>query len=431
MNKIILTILLVFFCNTLFADIFKKIEVKGNNRIDKNVIIEYSSLKTNINYAESDLNEAQKNIYKTGFFSNVTLSIENNILLIQVNENPMISFFYIEGENRKSVLEQFDEFVVLKENKFFDLAKAKQDLEIIKLFYRNTGYYAAKINLITSELDDNKINLVYRIEKGNKTKIKDIFFIGNKKIKSNKLRDVIRSTPHNWWKLLSITNINPEIIKRDTDVLKDFYLNEGFFDVQITSYKVELIDDNFANIIFSIEAGQKYSFGELKIFDQKNLFDKNIVNSLQENINKLSKKIYNESQITKFERKANKIFTEQKLDFAYTRIEKVKNNDLININVYLLEDVKKFVKNINIYGNEITEEKVIRNQLEFVEGDSFSSRKLKNSINKIKSTGIFKDTKYKITEEDNNLVSVDLSVEEQPTGSISAGAGYGSTGGLI
>ena len=82
-------------------------------------------------------------------------------------KNPMISFFYIEGENRKSVLEQFDEFVVLKENKFFDLAKAATGLEIIKLFYRNTGYYAA-INLITSELDDNKINLVYRIE--NKTK---------------------------------------------------------------------------------------------------------------------------------------------------------------------------------------------------------------------------------------------------------------------
>ena len=121
----------------------------------------------------------------------------------------------------------------------------------------------------------------------------------------------------------------------------------------------------------------------------------------------------------------------EKLDFAFTRIEKVKDNDLININVYLLEDVKRFVKNINIYGNEITEEKVIRNQLEFVEGDSFSTRKLKNSINRIKSTGIFKDTKYKITDEENNLVSVDLSVEEQPTGSISAGAGYGSTGGLI
>ena len=243
MNKLIWTILLLLFCNTVFADIFKRIEVKGNDRIDKKVIIEYSNLKVNRNYVESDLNEAQKNIYKTGFFSDVTLSISNNVLLIQVNENPMISFFYIEGENRKSVLEQFDEFVVLKENKFFDLAKAKQDLEIIKLFYRNTGYYAAKINLITSELEDNKINLVYRIEKGNKTKIKDIFFIGDKKIKSNKLRDVIKSTPHNWWKLLSITNINPEIIKRDTSILKDFYLNEGYFDVQITSYKVELIDD--------------------------------------------------------------------------------------------------------------------------------------------------------------------------------------------
>ena len=111
------------------------------------------------------------------------------------------------------------------------------------------------------------------------------------------------------------------------------------------------------------------------MIDQKNLFDENVVNSLQKNINKLNKKIYNESQIAKFERKANKLFTEQKLDFAFTRIEKVKDNDLININVYLLEDVKRFVKNINIYGNEITEEKVIRNQLEFVEGDSFSSRK--------------------------------------------------------
>ena len=431
MNKIILTILLLLFCNTVFADIFKKIEVKGNNRIDKKVIIEYSNLKLNRNYVESDLNEAQKNIYKTGFFSDVTLSISNNVLVIQVKENPMIAFFYIEGENRKSVLEQFDEFVVLKENKFFDLAKAKQDLEIIKLFYRNTGYYAAKINLITSELEDNRINLVYRIEKGNKTKINDIFFIGNKKIKSNKLRDVIKSTPHNWWRLLSITNINPEIIKRDTSILKDFYLNEGYFDVQITSYKVELIDDNYANIIFSIEAGQKYSFGQLKIIDQKQLFDKNIVNTLQKNINKLAKKTYDESQINKFDRKANKLFTDQKLDFAFTRIEKLKDNNLININVYLLEDIKRFVKNINIYGNEITEEKVIRNQLEFVEGDSFSSRKLKNSINRIKSTGIFKDTQYKITDEDNNLVSVDLSVEEQPTGSISAGAGYGSTGGLI
>ena len=431
LKKFFVLLILIFQSNYVHAEIIKKIEVSGNSRIDSKVIIEYSNLKLNRNYKSNDLNLAQKNIYKTGFFSDVTLSVSNGVLMISVKENPMISFFYIEGENRDGVIEKFEEFISLKENKFFDLAKAKQDLEIIKTFYRNTGYYAAEINLITSELSDNKINLVYRINRGSKTKINDIFFIGDKKFRSGKLRDIIKSTRHNFWKFLSLTNINPEIIKRDVDILKDFYLDEGYFDIQITSYKVELINDKYANIIFSIEAGKKYNFGLLNVLDQKNIFEKDIIDQLKKNLDKLKNKVYSQNEIQKFENKTNKIFADKKLDFAFIKINKSKEGNKVNINVILNEDVKKFVKNINVYGNEITEEKVIRNQLEFVEGDSFSSRKLKTSLNNLNSTGIFKDTKYKINQEENNLVSIDLSVEEQPTGSINAGAGFGSSGGLL
>ena len=118
LKKFFVLLILIFQSNYVHAEIIKKIEVSGNSRIDSKVIIEYSNLKLNRNYKSNDLNLAQKNIYKTGFFSDVTLSVSNGVLMISVKENPMISFFYIEGENRDGVIEKFEEFISLKENKF-------------------------------------------------------------------------------------------------------------------------------------------------------------------------------------------------------------------------------------------------------------------------------------------------------------------------
>ena len=424
---------LFIFANAVLAEKIDKIEISGNERIAKNTILQIIDEDKDLFYTPKEINAMQKKLIETNFFNNVNLKIENNILYIKVKENPLINFFTITGVKNKGREDLIYNSISIAQSKVFSESLLKKEINNIKNIYENEGYFEAEVTPQISLLPGNSLNLIIQINEGEKFKTKKISFVGDKYFKPSQLIDAISSSEHGWWKFLSsssTTNINR--IEYDKFLLKNFYLNEGFYDVQILSSDVSLSSKNEAEIIFSINSGKKYSFSKYNVIDENNnlsLNDKNYINNL------LKKRINGSYSLKKINDLKDDIFRYlniRKIEFLTFKVDENKFKDEnIVLTVRFINAERKFVNLINIKGNSITEEEVIRRNLNFSEGDSFSSYKLDKSLDNLKVLGIFKDIKINTKELNNEKVNLDIVVEEQPTGTISAGVGVGSEGSVV
>ena len=379
------------------------------------------------------INNLTKKIYETDFFSDVKISFNQDVLLINVVENPIVNFFYINGI-KDADLDQVNKIITLKENSIFSVAKLKKDIEATKEFLNASGYYQASINPEVIKVDNNQINLIINIDKKEISKIKNIYFIGNKFFSNSQLMDVITSSEDGWWKLFSTSALSEQRIEYDKQLLKEFYKSKSFYDVQIESAFASVDKNNNFTLTFSINSGKKYKFGDydlkitglsLKETDSNEI--KNISNKLLKNefyspliINKLSK------QVTDF------LESKRFSNFEINVQDSKAGEDKINIIVQLNEGQKSLINKINIQGNTITEDKVIRDNLILAEGDQINLSKIKKSVDNVKSKNLFSKVDYKIEDTDKkNFKDFNLFVKEQPTGNISAGVGYGTNGGLF
>ena len=426
--KVIVLILII--SSNAFADIVRKIDISGNNRISDSTIIDIIDFRKSDNYSNSDLDNFQKKLFETNFFNDVKIKLEGEVLQIFVTENPLIEFFIIRGVKNKSREDLIYDMVSLGQNKIFSQPLLNQDIEIIKKIYKEGGYFDTIVLPEISKLSNGNLNVVLNISRGEEYQIKRIFFIGDKYFKSSTLSDVVSSAEHGWWKFLSSsTTVNMGRIEFDKQLLKNFYLNEGFYDVQILSSDISFKENNKATITYSINSGQKYKFSKFELIDNENnlnkkdfdAFNKFIADELQGNFS--NKKIDNLKQ---------KIYTYlnlKKIEFVKFDIYNNKlNNNLISTNITFKKTARNFINQISVKGNSITEEEVIRRELAFSEGDAFSRHKLEKSEDNLKNSGIFKDVKTNIKNLNNENVDLEVEVEEQPTGAISAGVGVGSEG---
>jgi len=426
--------IIIFFLiltNSLFAEI-KKVSVIGNVRVNTSTIESLVDKKI-ANVDSIYINNLTKKIYDTDFFSDVKISFNQDVLSINVVENPIVNFFYINGI-KDSDLDQVNKIITLKENSIFSSAKLKKDIEATKEFLNASGYYQASINLEVIKVDNNQVNLIINIDKKEISKIKNIYFIGNKFFSNSQLMDVVTSSEDGWWKFFSTSALSEQRIEYDKQLLKEFYKSKSFYDVQIESAFASVDKNNNFTLTFSINSGKKYKFGDydlkitglsLKETDSNEI--KNISNKLLKNefyspliINKLSK------QITDF------LESKRYGNFEINIQDSKAGEDKINVIVQLNEGQKSLINKINIQGNTITEEKVIRDNLIIAEGDQINSYKIKKSIDNVKSKQLFSKVDYKIEDSDKkNFKDFNLFVKEQPTGNISAGVGYGTNGGLF
>jgi len=288
--KITLLIFLFLFDYAL-SDTYEKIILKGNKRVSKETILDIANIKNNkLNL--DDLNIIQKKIFNSGFFKDVEIKFDNKNLVIFLKENPIIDFFYIDGASAKE-----NDFILdnlkLGPNKIFSENLLNQDLVLIRNFYKTRGYYNVDVKAILSELPNETLNLVIKLDKKNQIKIKRIFFTGEKIYKTSELLSVIESSEHGWWKFLSSTNnISETRIQIDKNRLKNYFLDSGYYDAQITSSEINLISNNFANITFSISAGNIYKISNIDFIDNsKNLNNKNF-NDIKKISNKYLNNIY-------------------------------------------------------------------------------------------------------------------------------------------
>lgn len=422
--------LVIYFC-LLSNSIAFTLKIIGNKNISKDTIVEIINFNSNQNYNENNINNFQKKLFETGFFKKINFKVNNNILTLIVDENPLIDFYYIEGVESDKILDIFTSKLQLGQNKIFSENLLKSDLNFINNFFKSQGYLDIEVKPILRELPNNLVNLIIQIDKKNKYRINNIYFIGNNKFSNSTLRNVISSSEHGWWKFLSDnTTLSNERIDYDKFRLKKFYLDNGYFDIQISSASVEILKNYKSNITFSLNSGIKYNFGKINIIDKNNNLNK--IN--REYIEKLSSEIiYKEYSVSKLEKLKKLLYEylrQNSIEFVTLYDIPNKNNNVINIDLVFENKDRQFVNLINVTGNSITEEKVIRDKLRLVEGDSYLSYKLEKSKRDLENSGIFKSVTTEIEKVPNQkeLINLNLKVEEQPTGSISAGAGIGSAG---
>ena len=429
--KFIYAIFILFFftINTVFSEIVKKIEISGNDRIPSETINMLSGINLNEVINEDKLNNLLKNLYDTNFFKNLEISFDNNILKIFVTENPIISDIKINGIKAKRIKEKINSVLSIREKSSFNEINLIEEKEKIISLLKDQGFYFAKIDFYKEELSDNKVNLIFDIDLGDKAKIKRISFVGNKIYKDQKLKSVIVSEEYKFWKVLSGKKyLNENIIKFDERLLKNFYLNKGYYNVSINSSFAKKFDDGSFELIYNINANNKVNFGKLEL-ELPNDYEVSNFNKITELFKELEGSTYSLNKINDILKDIDLIVLNEQFESINASVnEKLIENNL-NLKFIITETDKKFVEKINIFGNNVTEETVIRNQLLVDEGDPYNEILTTRSINNIKSLNFFKNVNSEILAGSSiDTKIINISVEEKPTGEIMAGAGVGTSG---
>ena len=431
MFKFFITLIISFFLySNLFAEIVKKFNVKGNNRISSETIKVYGGIEINKNYNEVDLNIVLNKLYDTEFFEDVKVSIVKNELVIVVKEFPFVDQLIIIGEKSNKYKKEIKKVVSTKEKRSFIKSNLVKDIEKIKLLYSSVGYNSAKIEIKTKEVGANRVDVLIEINRGEKTKISSINFIGNKKISNRRLRDVISSQEHKFWKVLARnTNFNKNLLDLDTRLMTNYYKSSGFYDAKVSSKLAKINEAGNAEIIYSIDEGERYIVKKIST-NIDVVFDKKIFFPLNKTFEKYIGDYYSPFKVKKILENLDEIIETNNLQFVEHNVEEQIGDKSINIILNVYEGEKNLIERINVFGNNITNEDVIRGELILDEGDPFSRLNLEKSIANIKSRNIFRAVKYEVTDgSKSNLKQIDINVEERPTGEISAGAGIGTTGG--
>ena len=479
MKFITIFLLIISYSLTAKAEVINKVIVNNNDRISLNTIKTYGNIEIGSDYSSSDLNNILKNLYETNFFQDVSLKIEDNILLIDVIENKLIQKININGIKSKTFKEAISSNLILTDKSPFIESQVEREIIRIKSSLSYEGYY---FSTVTSNIEDNlnnTINLNFDIDLGEKVKISKIEFTGDKIVKDRTLRNLITIEESQFWKFLSKRKyLNEQSLLRDERLLKNYYLDEGYYDVVINASTAKLLDNKSFKVTFNINAGNIYEINDTKLilpidYDIKNFKD------VQKLLDKIKNENYSFIKVSKIVDAIDKISLSREYDFITAEIieEKLSGNKIdiifkvseteklyieqinilgnnvteesvirnqleideekidenkINLTFIVSETEKLYVEQINIFGNNITEERVIRDQLEVDEGDPFNELLQTKSLNKIKSLRIFKSVKSEVVDGSSPATKIiNIDVEEKPTGEISLGAGVGSDGGTL
>jgi len=429
MFKFYISLFFLIFLN-LSAEIIQQIEVKGNNRFSDETIKVYGEINLGEEYSSFKLNDVLKNLYKTEFFEDIKLTLTNGTLNVVVKEYPIINAIVFEGEKSNQVRKKVVEKLNLKEKQSFIENKLSQDINLVKKIYATIGFNFANVEAKIEKFDNNIINLIYVLDKGKKTDIAEINFIGDKKVKNKRLRDVIVSEENKFWKFLSKnTYLNYNNIELDKRLLLNYYKSLGYYDVQVLSSNAEVSKDNLTTLTYTINAGARYRITKIST-DVSNVLDKKVFVPMQDHYVKNIGKYYSPFLVKKLLDKLDLLIVNNDLQFIEHDVNEILEGNEIEIKINIYEGSKQLVERIDVFGNSVTDESVIRSELLVDEGDPFNKLKFEKSIAKLKARNLFGEVKYKIQDGSNSdLKLVQIEVEEKPTGEISAGAGIGTSGG--
>ena len=430
--KFLFTVLIVlkFTFIHVHADVINNIKIENNKRITKESIISFSGIKLGKDFSQEQLNDILLDLYSTNFFSDIKFDLQGDTLVITVEERKIVQSIVLNGikaeKTKKSILKNLS----LKEKSPYVKFLAKQDIQKIENSLNNAGYYFNKVDVTLKTNNNETVDLIYNIDLGEKALIKNITFTGDKYYKDKKLKNIIVSEESKFWKFISNKKyLNPNQIDLDLRLLERFYLNKGFYNVKIKNSSA-IFNDNYFNLVYNIDAGNIYNIRNTKLVLPDD-FDEKDFTEVKKILKKLKNEKYSLNKLNKVVKQIDQISVSRLYDFLDASIETdIVQDDKLDITFVVKESEKFYVKRINIIGNNITEERVIRDMLEVDEGDPFNKLLHAKSINNLKSRRIFQEVSSKIIDTpDSNLKNIDITVEEKATGEILIGAGVGSEGG--
>ena len=407
------------------------IVVDGNKRITSETIIAISNVEKGASYSPSQLNSALQLIKKSTFFKTVTVSFENNVLMINVVENPTINTINFEG-NSALQDENLSELIFSRERQTLSISKTEKDADAIASAYSDTGRISASITPKIVELSDNRVDLIFEISEGRITEVEKITFTGNRAFSDFRLKGVIATKQAGIFRrLIKSDTYVEEKLDYDVERLQNFYINKGYIDFEVkTAVKLTRAKDAFL-INYTIKEGQQYNFSEIN-------FDISDVNINKNSLTKLNRikngSSFDQRRISKLVEEVDIYLTKNGFNFIEP-IPVINRNDtelIMDVEIQLKKTKKIFVERIEVEGNSTTLDEVIRLKFDFAEGDPFNRRKILKAVDKIRGLGFFSNVETSTREGSTpEKVIIEVKLTEKATGSLGVGAGYNSSDGSV
>ncbi|MDE2437330.1 MAG: outer membrane protein assembly factor BamA, partial [Sphingomonadales bacterium] len=411
----------------------KAVNVEGVQRLEPDTIRSYIKLRAGQPYTQQAADQALKDLYATELFTDVQIRNVDGVVTIAVKENPVINRIVLEG-NKRLKEEKILPEIKLAPRQIFTRSKVRADVARIIELYKRQGRFAASVEPKMVMLDQNRVDIVFEISEGPKSKVRAINIIGNDKFSDGELRGVMMTKQAGITKIFSSgTSYDPDKMAFDQQKLRQFYLTKGYADFRIVSATAELTPDKKDFILtYVVEEGPRYKFGDVKVSSQLRDFDGD---RLAKTLSMKKGDWYNAKQVEDTIDQLNNTLGAFGYAFADVRPDYNRNKEdlTMGLTFNIAEAPRVYVEKIDVNGNTLTQDKVVRREFRLAEGDAFNSLQVKRSTNRIKSLGYFQE-KFEVEQKPGSApdrIALEANVEEKPTGELQLSAGYSSLEKLI
>ncbi|SEI80843.1 Beta-barrel assembly machine subunit BamA [Sphingobium sp. AP50] len=406
----------------------RAITVNGTQRLEPDTVLSYTKLRVGQSYSQESLDQALRDLYETELFADVQIRNDNGSLTVELKENPVINRIVLEG-NKRLKEDKIRPEIKLAPRQIYTRSKVRADVARIVELYRRQGRFAATIEPKMVQLDQNRVDIVFEISEGPKSKVRQINIIGNEKFKDGELRSQMVTKQSRWFRVFSSgTSYDPDRLAYDQQKLRQFYLTEGYADFRVISAVAELTPDKQDFIItYVVEEGDRYKFGDVKVeSDIRDLSGDGLTKRLpMKKGDWYNAKLVEDTVDTLSE-------TAGLFGYAFADVSpdfnREKESLTMGINFRIANAPRVYVERVDINGNTLTQDKVVRREFRLAEGDAFNSFLVKRSKDRINSLGFFQeklDVEQKPGSAPDRIV-LETNVQEKSTGELSLSAGYSS-----
>jgi outer membrane protein insertion porin family len=408
-----------------WAQSVRNIVVEGNQRVETETILSYMQLAPGDPVTDEAMDETVKALFQTGLFADVDVSARGSTIIVRVEENPLINRVNFEG-NSEIKDDNLSKEVELRERMIFTRAKVQSDVQRIVALYRRSGHFSARVEPKVIRLPQNRVDLVFEIHEGGATQIERISFIGNEAFSDAQLRRAISTSESRWWKFFATTdNYDPDRLEFDKELLRRYYLKNGYADFHFVSATAELAPDGESFFItFAVEEGPEYKVGAVAVNTGNTTLDPNALNRL---VKTDSGSRYNANMVDKTVEELT--LEAGKSGYAFAKVEPAIERDPANQRLNIVYNVQEgprvYIERIDIRGNVRTLDEVLRREIRLVEGDAYNRILVDRARRRLTSLDFFE--KVDIREEPGSRadqVVLIVEVQEKSTGSIAFSAGY-------
>lgn len=433
--KKVITLLLTgtFLSGTVSAETLSTVSIQGTARIENQTVMNYLNLKTGTDISGADIDKATKTLFATGLFSDVDIKMMDGQLNITVKENPIVHNVYFEG-NKKLDDDTLKSEIMLKPRTVYTLNKIQGDADRLLEVYKRSGRFGATVNPKIIQKDQNRVDVVFEIDEGLKTTVKKINIIGNTKFSDDELKEAMMTKESAWYRFLASTDTyDPDRLNYDKELLRRFYLQNGYMDFKVKNAIAELTPNKEGFVItFDIEEGNRYKFIQPDI---KVNLPEYTAKDLNDKVEFKQGQWFNADLVESTITNLNDYFSNLGYAFVDTTptFDKNDKDKTVKITFSVAEGEKVFVNKINITGNSRTLDKVIRREFRIKEGDAFNASKLRRSKQRVENLDYFEkvDLKTVPVYGQSGKTDILMDVAEKATGSFSVGVGWSSYDGLL